>query len=107
MNFEENIHLHVGFYDANGEFEGIFLKQKSGETWCLFFHNDFYNVSLKKTYALFDQDFGYMVREYNICNLTFEQANELFKEFLLEEELIVIREGDNTFHLNEVKVQDH
>lgn len=48
-----------------------------------------------------------MVREYNICNLTFEQANELFKEFLLEEELIVIREGDNTFHLNEVKVQDH
>lgn len=90
MNFEENQHLHVGFYDNGFDLEGIFLKVENKDKWCLFFNSTFYNMTMKNNYDLFDTHFGYMVREYEIkeVDLTYEKSSKLFKEFLLEEGLI-------------------
>lgn len=90
MRFEEDIHLHAGYYEKNYDLEGIFFKQKDEEIWCLFFQNNFYKLPLKKHFDEYDENFGYLVRKYNIQkdDLTEEIANKLFKEFLLEEKLI-------------------
>lgn len=89
MEFEDGKHLHAGYYEDGFDLEGTFFKQKEEKKWFLFFQNDLYNLPLKKQYKVFNEDFGFMVREYYIENeLTVEKANELFKEFLLEEDLI-------------------
>ncbi len=90
MNFEEDKHLHVGFYDNGFDLEGIFLKVKKIDKWCLFFNTKFYNITMKNKYDLFDTHFGYMVREYKLKenDLTHEKSSRYLKEFLLEEGLI-------------------
>ncbi|WP_226620038.1 DUF3986 family protein [Cytobacillus firmus] len=89
MIFDDRYHLHVGYYEDGHDIEGIIMKEKNGEKWCLFFDNDYYKKILNNKDYKFYEGFGLLVREYHINDdLTFEIGSQLLKDFLIEENVI-------------------
>lgn len=85
MLFEDNVHLHVGYYENGYDLEGIFLKVYNKDIWCLFYNDETNDIRLPDKLAYpYINDFGNLIGIYNICDevLTMEYGNDLFKDFL-------------------------
>ncbi|MDV2686792.1 DUF3986 family protein [Alkalihalophilus lindianensis] len=85
MLFDENLHLHVGYYEDDQDIEGIFLKVYEKDIWCLFYNDETYEIKISnKSVYPFINDFGHLVAIYDISTpgLTQEQGNQLLKKFL-------------------------
>ncbi|UTR13933.1 DUF3986 family protein [Salipaludibacillus sp. LMS25] len=83
--FDDNLHMHVGYYEDSNDIEGTFLKVKEKDIWCLFYNDDMYKTKIpnKSGYPFIDS-FGHLVGIYFISKkeLTSEKGNDLFKKFL-------------------------
>ncbi|MBB6601750.1 DUF3986 family protein [Bacillus pumilus] len=82
------MHLHVGYYENDLDYEGVFFKSLDSGKWLLFFDQENYGIKLKQKYEKYD-DFGLLVGEYNIDDEDIEDKGDaLFERFLKENGLI-------------------
>ncbi|WP_404430860.1 DUF3986 family protein [Sutcliffiella horikoshii] len=90
MLFDNNYHLHAGYYKDGHDLEAIFLKVKNQNVWCMFFENDFYQLNLPQDPYPTLKNFGLLVGIYSLKteHLTEQKASELLEEFLKEHKLI-------------------
>ncbi|APT51942.1 hypothetical protein BSA171_10880 [Bacillus safensis] len=81
------MHLHVGYYENDLDYEGVFFKSLDSGKWLLFFDQESYGIKLKQKYEKYD--FGLLVGEYNIDDEDIEDKGDtLFERFLKENGLI-------------------
>ncbi|MFC4388288.1 DUF3986 family protein [Gracilibacillus marinus] len=85
MLFDENLHMHVGYYEDGHDIEGIFLKVYEKDIWCLFYNDEIYKIKISnKSVYPFINNFGHLVGIHHISapDFTEEQGNQLLKKFL-------------------------
>ncbi|OLP65496.1 hypothetical protein BACPU_15840 [Bacillus pumilus] len=88
LNLDDTMHLHVGYYENDLDYEGVFFKSLDSGNWLLFFDQESYGIKLKQKYEKYD-DFGLLVGEYNLDDEHVEEkGDELFERFLKENGLI-------------------
>ncbi|MCY7574158.1 DUF3986 family protein [Bacillus pumilus] len=88
LNLDDTMHLHVGYYENDLDYEGVFFKNLDSGKWLLFFDQESYGIKLKQKYEKYD-DFGLLVGEYNIDDEDIEDKGDaLFERFLKENGLI-------------------
>lgn len=90
LEFDERYHLHVGYYENNCDYEGVFFKVKGQNIWCLFFENDFYHITLSKSSYPSTSEFGTLVGKYNLNEEEMtDQKGALYLKLFLEKENII------------------
>ena len=89
LQFDDSIHLHVGYYEDGYDLEGIFLKVTQEPIWCLFFNHNTYNLTLHhpERYPKSD-DFGHLVGLYAQEEMNSQTGATHLKTFLKIEGLI-------------------
>lgn len=88
LNLDDTMHLHVGYYENDLDYEGVFLKSLDSGKWLLFFYQESYGKKLEQKYEKYD-DFVLLVGEYNIDDEDIEDKGDaLFEQFLKENGLI-------------------
>jgi hypothetical protein len=88
MIFDDQYHLHVGYYENGHDLEGIMMKLVDEEKWCLFFDDQYDHIPINRHDYQWYEGFGLLVREYEISDMNYEMGSRLFMEFLKENKII-------------------
>ena len=83
INFDDNYHLHVGYYEDGYDLEAVFFKVKDEDKWCMFFDNDSYNILFNDKHYQRYEDFGLLINQYQIKeeDMTYEYGSLIFEKF--------------------------
>lgn len=89
VEYDENYHLHVGYYENNSDIECIALKRKSEDVWDVFFNFEQYGLkNLTPKNALTIEGFGSKIFFIYTKELDYARGVEQFEQWLLSQRLI-------------------
>lgn len=81
-SLDDTMHLHVGYYEHDFDYEGVFYKSLETGRWVLFFDQQSYGITLLKEYEKW-YNLGLLIGEYLIDDDQIEEeGHKLFERFL-------------------------